>query len=416
MDAFERFYGKDTSFFASKNCSFTASEIAQQPTVWRELCDILETKRTCIADFFDRADISKRRIILSGAGSSAFVGEAASCMIGSSSRVPCTAVHTTDIVSSPYSFLFQDIPSLFVSFGRSGNSPESAGAVKYARSIVRDLYEAAVVCDGKSNLAGITAESDKSFSLVLPERTNDKGFAMTSSFTSMLLACFAFFNHEKIDEITANIRRLADNLEQNALSLSESAERLAREQYARLVVLGSGCCRGLAREAALKSLELSMGAVNSTSESAMGFRHGPKSVIKDDTLTVHFISNDPLTAKYDLDLLDEICLQKKRNRIVALSGNGCRDDGRTGLESPISAESCERIIIPSSGYGPASDLFWGIHCLVFCQMLAMYKSISINLPVDNPSVTGELSRVVRGFVVYDLEENKQTLKGVDVSA
>jgi tagatose-6-phosphate ketose/aldose isomerase len=142
-----------------------------------------------------------------------------------------------------------------------------------------------------------------------------------------------------------------------------------------------------------------MGAVNAASESAMGFRHGPKSVIKDDTLTIHFISNDPFTAKYDLDLLKEICLQKKGNRIVALSGNS----------APV--ESCEHIVVPSSGYGSTGDLFWGIHCLVFCQMLAMYKSISLNLPVDNPSVTGELSRVVRGFAVYDLEENRQTRKG-----
>ncbi|MDR0602073.1 MAG: SIS domain-containing protein, partial [Treponema sp.] len=243
MDAFEKFYGKDASFFASKNCSFTAAEIAQQPAVWRELCEILETKRALIADFFGRADVSKRRVILSGAGSSAFVGEAASAIIGARSRIPCAAVHTTDIVSSPYSFLFEDIPSLFVSFGRSGNSPESAGAVEYARCIVRDLYEAAVVCDGKSGLARITAESDKGLSLVLPEKTNDRGFAMTSSFTSMLLACFALFSHEEIDAVTADIRRLADNLEQGALFLSESAERLAGEQYARLAVLGSGCCR-----------------------------------------------------------------------------------------------------------------------------------------------------------------------------
>ncbi|MDR1419053.1 MAG: SIS domain-containing protein [Treponema sp.] len=413
MDAFEKFHGKNASFFASRNCSFTAAEIAWQPDVWRELCEILETERTRIADFFDRADISKRRVILSGAGSSAFVGEAASSIIGSRSRIPCAVVHTTDIVSSPYSFLFEDIPSLFVSFGRSGNSPESSGAVRYVRAIVKDLYETAVVCDGKSSLARITSESDKSLSLVLPEKTNDRGFAMTSSFTSMLLACFALFNHERIDEVTADIRRLADNLERDAVSLSESAERLAGEQYARLVVLGSGCCRGLAREAALKSLELSMGAVNAASESALGFRHGPKSVIRDDTLTIHFISNDPFTAKYDLDLLGEICSQKKGNRIVALSGTGGRNDGRAVSENQAPSELCERIAVPSLGYGPASDLFWGIHCLVFCQMLAMYKSISLNLPVDNPSVTGELSRVVRGFTVYDLEENRQALPYTD---
>jgi tagatose-6-phosphate ketose/aldose isomerase len=390
MSSLENFYGKDASFFASRNCSFTAGEIAQQPDVWRELCQILESKKADIAGFFGRAGASaKRRIILSGAGSSAFVGEAASYALGNYNAVHCEAVHTTDIVSSPYSVLFKDEPALLVSFGRSGNSPESTGAIRYARSIVKDLYEAALVCDGKSSLARVTAESDKSFSLILPEKTNDKGFAMTSSFTSMLLACMGFFNYEKMEEVTADIRLLADNLEKQGPLLSKTAEKWAGKDYRRLIVLGSGCCKALAKEAALKSLELSMGAVNAASESAMGFRHGPKSAIKDDTLTVHFISDDAFTALYDLDLLKEISSQRKQNRVIVMSGKS------------VPVETDENIIVPSA-YRSASDLYRGINSLVFCQLLAMYKSIALDLPVDNPSVNGELNRVVEGFTVYDL--------------
>jgi tagatose-6-phosphate ketose/aldose isomerase len=394
MGSLENFYGKEASFFASRNCSFTAGEIAQQPDVWRELCQILESKKADIAGFFGRAGASaKRRIILSGAGSSAFVGEAASYALGNYSGIHCEAVHTTDIVSSPYSVLFKDEPALLVSFGRSGNSPESAGAVRYARSIVKDLYEAALVCDGKSSLARMTAESDKSFSLILPEKTNDKGFAMTSSFTSMLLACMGFFNYEKMEEVTADIRLLADNLEKQGPLLSGTAEKWAGKDYRRLIVLGSGCCKALAKEAALKSLELSMGAVNAASESAMGFRHGPKSAIKDDTLTVHFISDDAFTALYDLDLLKEISSQRKQNRVIVMSGKS------------VPVETDENIIVPSA-YRSASDLYRGINSLVFCQLLAMYKSIALDLPVDNPSVNGELNRVVEGFTVYDLEKSR----------
>jgi tagatose-6-phosphate ketose/aldose isomerase len=394
MSSPENFYGKDPSFFASRHCSFTAGEIAQQPDVWRELCQILESKKADIAGFFGRAGASaKRRIILSGAGSSAFVGETASYALGKYSGIHCEAVHTTDIVSSPYSVLFKDTPALLVSFGRSGNSPESAGAIRYARSIVKDLYEAAIVCNGKSSLARMTAESDKSFSLILPEKTNDKGFAMTSSFTSMLLACMGFFNYEKMEEVTADIRLLADNVEKQGPFLSKTAEKWAGKDYGRLIVLGSGCCRGLAREAALKSLELSMGAVNVASESAMGFRHGPKSAIKDDTITVHFISDDAFTALYDVDLLREIVSQRKKNRVIVMSGK------------PVPVETDENIVVPSA-YRSASDLYRGVNSLVFCQLLSMYKSMALDLPVDNPSVNGELNRVAGGFTVYDLKESR----------
>jgi tagatose-6-phosphate ketose/aldose isomerase len=207
----------------------------------------------------------------------------------------------------------------------------------------------------------------------------------------MILACFAFFNNEELDRICGDIKLLAENLERESRGLTTLAQNWAQRDYRRLIVLGSGCCKGLAREAALKSMELTMGAVNANYDSSLGFRHGPKAVIKDDTLTVHFISSDPFTAQYDMDLLKEINQQKKGNKLIALS------------PGPLDFEVDEHIVISTQGYGAGAELFCGVNYLVFCQLLAMFKSLELKLPTDNPSSAGELTRVVSGVTIYNLE-------------
>ncbi|MDR0497896.1 MAG: SIS domain-containing protein, partial [Treponema sp.] len=365
METFKSFYGMDESYFEAKGAAFTSSEIYRQPELWRELASLMQTKKDEIVSFLSYFnDRLFTRIIITGAGSSAYIGETAAFIIGKTTGIHCEAIPTTDIVSSPYSVLLADVPTLLVSVARSGNSPESVGAVKYARSIVRDLWELAVICDGNSALAKATSESSKNMILVMPEGSNDKGFAMTSSVTCMVLACLAFFNNESLKEFCDNIGYLADFIEQRGPGLVEISRRWAEKNYERLIIIGSGCCKGIAREAALKSMELTAGMVFTAYESALGFRHGPKAVIKDNTLTIHFISPDPLSAKYDMDLLKEICKQKKGNKIVALS------------TTEVQAEVDEDILIPVADKGAATEIYFGICGLVFCQLLAMFKSIN----------------------------------------
>jgi len=143
----------------------------------------------------------------------------------------------------------------------------------------------------------------------------------------------------------------------------------------------------LAHEASLKMMELTNGIVNGSFESAAGFRHGPKSVVNDRTLTVHMISGDRFTARYDIDLLREINDQKKENSVIAIGGDaGIPCDGN--------------ITVASGGYGIGADVCAGLHTLVFCQMLAMFKSLQLGLLTDNPSPDGELNRVVKGVTIY----------------
>jgi len=394
MSNCKAFFGQDDDFFRERCCINTASEISAQPGLWKELGTILLDEKPRIAGFMDRIGkevngLGNLRIVLTGAGSSAFIGEALAPFAAKASQIKCEAIHTTDIVSAPETVLFGDIPTLLISFARSGNSPESVGAVEYARKTVKKLYEAAIVCDGTSKLHNVTAENKDSLVLIMPEGSNDKGFAMTSSVSCMLLAGFALLNFSKIDGIVKDIDQLSKNMENAALALSQKASVCAGIAFDRAVYLSSGAFRGISHEGSLKMMELSNGEVFSCFDSSTGFRHGPKTVIKDSTLSLHFISGDPFSSKYDLDLLSELYREKKKNAVIALCG-----------ENEKGAEADDVITLPQAGYGLAAHLCLGIAGLVFFQMLAMHKSIALGITTDNPSPGGQVNRVVKGVTVY----------------
>ena len=386
----KKFFGLDDNFFAAGSCINTASEIAGQPRLWNELGNMLLERKQYISEFMKRlGDLQKMRIILTGAGSSAFIGEALALFAAKSSGVKCEAIHTTDIVSAPETVLFAEIPTLLISFARSGNSPESVGAVQYARKAVKNLFEGAIVCDGSSKLYGVTTENDRNLVLVMPEGSNDKGFAMTSSVSCMLLAGFALLNHERMDEIVKDIDELSKKIESESLYLSEKAQKCAKMKFERAVYLASGAFKGLAHEGSLKMMELSNGAVNASFDSATGFRHGPKTVVKDNTLSLHFVSDDPFSSKYDVDLLMELNREKNKNGVVALCCGNTKE-----------IEADDVIKLPSGGYGFATHLCLGIGGLLFFQMLAMFKSLELGITTDNPSPGGQVNRVVKGVTVY----------------
>ena len=389
MDLFQQFYGQSEEYFVQKNCGHTAREIAHQPQMWRGLCDVLQENQHKIQDFMASiGPLNGMRVVLTGAGSSGFVGAAVAGFAAQSAGIHCEAIHTTDIVSAPETTLFPDMPTLLISFARSGNSPESEGAVRAARKRIKNLYEAAIVCDGGSRLSKVTQESE-GLLLVMPEGTNDKGFAMTSSVSCMILAGFALLNVGKIDEITADIATLAAQVEQNSRNLSKAAAECAGWDFTRAWYLGSGPLAAVAREGALKLMELTNGAVAAGQNSAAEFRHGPKTVISPEAVTIHFISGNAFTARYDRDLLNELSRERDGNKVIVLH-NEAESWGEADLAVPYSA----------AGYGICEEIAVGMQGLVFMQMLSMYKSLALGVPTDNPSPAGLVNRVVQGVTVY----------------
>ncbi|WP_432543300.1 SIS domain-containing protein [Kineococcus sp. SYSU DK002] len=355
--------------------SATHREIRQQPDAWRELRDLLAHRgpalREFLAPLLARDDL---RIVLTGAGTSAFIGDIAGEALRRTLRRRVEPLATTDLVADPLGTLAEPLPVLLVSFGRSGNSPESSAATRVAEQVAPEVHHLVITCNAEGRLAREHADAPRSFVLLLPERTNDTGFAMTSSFSTMLLAVLLAFEPGRAGTVDA----LADAAT-SLLERSGEVEALLDGEPRRVVYLGSGPLRGLAQESALKLLELTAGRVAAFHDTPLGFRHGPKSVVDDRTLVVVLGSGDPYTARYDADIVAEL-RQDHPGRVVHL---GAQD-------------------FPVPGLDDLDDGLRAVALATFAQLLALGASVRLGCTPDNPFPDGSVNRVVRGVRIHEL--------------
>lgn len=372
----------------------TAKEIIQQPDTWRESVKNLIKNKIEIKSFID-SFLSKKefRIILTGAGTSAFAGEVCEPYLTSLLNKRVEAIATTDLVASPKSYFIKDIPTLLVSFARSGNSPESVHAVNLASQLVDDLYQIVITCNENGKLAKNTVNDEKSLLLLMPPQTNDLGFAMTSSFTTMVLNAMAVFNIDNIENFSSDVDKLSNSVNDFIENNIEKVTSLANEDFERIVYLGSSTSKGIARESALKVLELTAGKVNASYDTPLGFRHGPKSVVDDKTVSVIYISNDEYTRKYDLDLAKEMLAHKKNDKVVIVGDN---------IEEDILNKTDYVFNVENINYTVENEVLLPLQQIIFGQMLSFLKSVNLGITPDNPCPTGEVNRVVQGVILHEL--------------
>ena len=362
----------------------TGREIVQQPAMWQELASDLATRRDAVRDFLrPLLAHDDLRIILTGAGTSAFAGQMLAPALTRLLRRRVDGVATTDIVSNPQEVFAEDVPTLLVSFARSGDSPESVAATTLADRSLGSVHHLIVTCNPEGELARVHGRAERSLVLLMPEETNDEGFAMTSSFTSMVLATWLAFQPaapapEIVERVAAAGRAV---LRDRAQAVAE----LARRGYKRIVYLGSGPLGALARESALKVLELSAGAVVSYFDSSLGFRHGPKSVIDERTLAIVYLSNDPYTRQYDEDIATELRQQMGDENVVV-----------------VAARPSERLdrMWTVHGLEDAPDVLIALPFVLVAQLFALGTSLSLGLTPDSPSPSGQVNRVVKGVTVH----------------
>lgn len=362
-----------------QNAYWTAKEIAQQPDTWLETTDIVKSSNVSafLQPLITRAQKGELRIIFTGAGTSAFIGEVVAPVLSEKLGCVIEAISSTDLVSSPYQYLFADKPTLLVSFGRSGNSPESIGAVERVNDIVKEAYHLAITNNVNGALFKACVNKDTAYPLALPDSTHDQGFAMTSSASNMMLAALLsfvpyIFDRTWVEQFVSVTQKV---LSEDALSV----QKLAQLPLKRIVYLGSGHFQGLARESALKLLELTAGERLGFFESAMGFRHGPKSLVQDETLIFVFLSKQQYTEQYDRDLYQELVRDKKAHHILLIG------DQAAGFKADFTELDDAARIFPF---------------LVVGQLYAFYSSLHLGYTTDNPCPTGEVNRVVKGVTIY----------------
>ena len=378
------FAGLPAAELELRGAKWTAQEIAQQPAVWGAVAGLLEQERAR-TDAFLKPLLANPylRVVMTGAGTSAYIGDCLAPALAARLQRRVEAIATTELLAGPERRLPAEGPTLLVSFARSGNSPESVAAVELAEHFLAGRVEHLVItCNPGGALALRARALANACVLLMPEAAHDRGFAMTSSFSAMLLAgALAFRLLEP--SVAQRLARSAAELLPQAASL---ASRLVAREFERVVYLGSNELRGLASEAALKLLELTDGRVVAVSDSTLGFRHGPKSILNEKTLVAVLLSNADYARAYDCDLLHELERERRAGAILVLCG---RADG---------ASRAEKLIMP--GMSEASELELAPLFVLVAQSYALLQSLALGLTPDQPDPAGTVNRVVQGVTIH----------------
>ena len=377
----------ETSLIKEPGALYTANEIAGQPELWLKIHKQVVSDKERISSWLNQSLPEVSRIIITGAGTSAYIGLTLHGIFSRSLKIHTDAIATTDLVSHPGDYFFNHEAIMLVSFARSGNSPESTAVVNLADKLSRKCFHIIITCDPEGHLAKWQSPSPKLL-IVLPPESNDKSLAMTGSYTGMLLCGLLLARLKEIDTLANQITTLhtygVKILEKFAPGLKE----VASKNFKRVVFLGSGPLYGTATESNLKLQELTDGNIICKNHSYLGFRHGPKAATNEETLIVFIFSNNPFVMQYERDLV--LSMRKGKRPLYTI---GIFEYEVNGLEFDL------EIKLSESG-NHLDEEFLSVCDIIPAQLLGLYKSLALGLNPDSPSESGAISRVVEDVTIY----------------
>ncbi len=356
---------------------YTLQEILRQPLLWpATFKDVrLASERLRLP-----AKLQDARVLLTGAGTSAYAAS------GVASAWPrAQAVPSTDLLVDPERYL--PGVDVVISLARSGNSPESAAVAARIRALRPDIFQLGIVC----NEDGALSHSGLDGLIALDPRTNDQSLVMTSSFSNLVLAGLVLAQPDAVSAIVDEFSRRTTAL---LPEIDQACVRAAAHISNRVVLLSSSPLLGWAREAGLKLLEMTVGHFPVITETFLGLRHGPMSFVKADTLVLCLLSSDPVRSLYEKDLIQEL-RSKKIGYIV-------------GIADPVESKGLFDEVIPAIAPG-ANDALRTPYEIVGPQLLGYHLSLRIGLNPDNPSPDGVINRVVQGVKIHKVRQHETML-------
>jgi len=379
---------------AERGLEHTPREIWQQPETWGTTYKICSSRRSDLQEALCRAGIGRGSasptVYLAGAGTSDYTGRALAPLLRRRWSCDVWAVPSTTLLTEFEEFHVSGKEYLWISFSRSGDSPEGVAVLERALDRNRAIHHLVITCNAKGKMAELCARhSDRAFALVLDDTVNDRGLAMTSSFSNMLIAGECVAHLDDLDRFGAVVSQLCDAGRQFVPLAAEVAAEITTLACNRACFVGSGVLRGVADECALKVVELSAGKITTLAETPLGLRHGPMSNVDANTLFAAFLSSEPRRRGYELDLLREIDRKRLGRMRIAVTTGDAGDvadlaDYRLTLGLPSDfPDNCR----------PALDVILG-------QLLGLFASMRCGLKPDLPSPNGAITRVVQPIKLY----------------
>ncbi len=354
----------------------TKKEIENQFDTWDKIDLIYQENEKLIKEVTKSIKDEEVIIVFTGAGSSGYIGDYLETKLNSKNKnIKYVSYYSPNIVSNPKLYL-ENKKILLVSFARSGNSPESVEAVNLANMYAKSVKHLIITCNKKGELAKNFPESV----IVLPEETNDKGFAMTNSYSTMMLVASRIFG---IDLDLKNIIKNAKNLYKKF-----EYEKITNCDFENIVILSDGQYIGLLNEFKLKFIELTNGNLGYYSYQYLNFRHGPKAIISKKTMVLMIVSGDDVEINYQKDIINELLNDDNKPFIITIGKNILESDNLTNYEVDLLGFELGISIIPT------------------VQRAALELSLKKGFNPDNPSSCGSVNRVVKGVEIYSRKNNK----------
>ena len=391
MTALPKLLDLSTAERESLGVVHTLREILQQPQTWQRTYQKVVASSRVIEEFLTNAGLGADRplnVLLVGAGTSDYIGKSVCALLQKEWNCNVQAVPSTDLLTNMEDHVLADTDYLWISFSRSGDSSEGVAVLEQAIATYPRIKHFIITCNRNGRMARL-GERSNVFSFVLDDEVNDRGLAMTSSFSNMVITAQALAHYRTLatyGSIVENLATSGSTILPVAMSL---CERLVKEKFSRVCFLGTGPLKGAAIESGLKVIELTGGRVVGLTESFLGLRHGPLSAVDRDTLVVGFLSADHRRRAFELDLLREICDKKLTEKCLVVTPSA----GKNGLDSFPNTLSLE---LPDE----ITDLYLPPLFVLVGQLLGLFASLREGLRPDEPSPHGAISRVVSHVTIY----------------
>jgi len=378
----------------ARGLEHTPREIWQQPATWPVTYGRVAGRRDELKNFLQHAGIGNgigvSEVHLVGAGTSDYSGRALAPLLRRRWKCDAWAIPSTTLLTEFDEFHDASKGYLWISFSRSGDSPEGVAVLERALARHREIRHLVITCNPQGKMANLCAQfPDRAFALVLDDTVNDRGLAMTSSFTNMLLAGQCVANLEDLSSFGEKVDSLSECGRRFLPSAAETAAEITALGCNRTCFVGSGALRAVADECSLKVVELSAGKVTTLAETPLGLRHGPMSSVDGQTVFVAFLSSDPRRRGYELDLLREMDRKHLGRVRVAVTAVDGRDIGE--LADYKLSLGCQSEI--PDDYRPVLDVMLG-------QLMGLFASMRCELKPDQPSPGGTITRVVQPIKLY----------------
>lgn len=393
MNAFEQLLNLPAAGRRERGCEHTAMEIAQQPAMWSATAKLVRERGRELRQFLSATEDHagpEPVLILSGAGTSEFIGNAVVNSLRTGLRREVISVPTTHLVTHAAATIVPGHPYLLVSFARSGNSPESIAACECVKRLCPDVRQLVITCNRDGALAKAARADGNALCLELPEPTNDRSLVMTSSFSSMAFAATGLTlldTPQALPRLAADLGTAADRiLHEYGDLLHDMAER----PFDRACFLGSNSLCGTMQECHLKMQEMTEGRVACRFDSYLGLRHGPQVFVNDSCIVMAALATDPAARRYEMDLLRELHAKGQGTGLLVVCDRA----------APELRALTDAIIELFPAGAAVDDRYRVMTDVVAGQVLAMFTCLKLGLAPDNPSTVGTINRVVQGVTIY----------------